>query len=57
MKNLMCFKATAIRADDSRHVLRAMFQGFDALSLSQFVAVAAPAYLLAGIGSNPIVGA
>ena len=57
MKTLMCFKASRIRADYSRHVLRAMFQGFDALTLSQFVVVAAPAYLLAGIGSNPIVGA
>ena len=57
MRTLMCFKASRIRADYSRHVLRAMLQGFDALSLSQFVAVASPAYLLAGIGPYPVLEA
>lgn len=41
MKSLYCFGATRIRADYSRHVLRAMVQGFAPLSLRSFVAVAA----------------
>jgi hypothetical protein len=57
VKNLFCFKATKIRADYSAHVLRSMLQGFEPLSLSGFVAVAAPAYLLSGIGSHPALGA
>ena len=55
MKNLFCYRARAIRADYSRHVLRAMRQGFAPMALGQFITVAAPAYLLAGIGSNPII--
>ena len=57
MKTLYIYKASRIRADYSRHALRSMFQGFNALTLQQFCAVAAPAYLLAGIGSYPVLGA
>lgn len=57
MESLYCFGASRIRADYSRHVLRAMVQGFSPLSMRAFVAVAAPAYLLAGIGNNPVIGA
>lgn len=49
MKNLYCFKSGAIRADYSRHVLRAMREGFAPLSLRQFVGIASSEYLLAGI--------
>lgn len=42
MKNLFCFRAGAIRAQYSRHVLRAHAQGFAPMSLPRFVAIAAP---------------
>jgi hypothetical protein len=45
MKNLNCFKAGAIRAAYSRHVLRSMVDGFAPVSLRTFVGLVSSSYL------------
>jgi len=44
MKHLPIYNAAAIRADYSRHVLRAMLQGFAPLSLRAFVGMVSATY-------------
>jgi hypothetical protein len=45
MENLNCFKAGAIRAAYSRHVLRSMTEGFAPVSLRAFVGLVSSSYL------------